>query len=231
MDKQVQTILGLLESCTIEQRKVIFQELRREFKIHPIEGQLNIVAEIILEAIHKDQTGLTFRMMRGVIAEAAFEVEVISKMKHWKMDSLEGDPPFDYLLSDGEGKISVQVKLQRSVKHEPMLANKANKNFSPDMFVVETQKTRGGIDSTTKENTRPYRFGEFDIIAVSMQPSTGQWGEFMYTVSDWLIPDPKDNSLILKFQPIPKSSNEDWTNDFETCIKWLREKREKTIDH
>ena len=28
--------------------------------------------------------------------------------------------------------------------------------------------------------TRPYRFGEFDILAVSMHPSTNDWNRFMY---------------------------------------------------
>lgn len=231
MDKQVAEILSLMSKCSPLQKEVIFKELRKEIQIHPIESQLNIVAEIILEAIHKDQSGLTFRMMRGVIAEAAFEVEIISKLQNWKAITPEGDLPFDYLLADGTKNVSIQVKLQRSVSGQPMVAKKANRHFSSNMFVVETQKTRGGIDATTKLNTRPYRFGEFNILAVAMQPSTGLWDKFMYTVSDWLIADPSDRNLLFKFQPIPKSSNEDWTNDLETCIKWFLEGRKKTISH
>jgi hypothetical protein len=227
----VDEILALLCQCSLQQKELILKELRKEVKIHPIESELNIVAEIILEAFHKDQGGLTFRMMRGVIAESAFEVEIISKFQGWKSITPEGDLPFDYLLTDGKGDVSVQVKLQRSKRHQPMMAKEANKNFSRSMFVVETQKTRGGIDSTTKEDTRPYRFGEFDILAVSMQPSTKMWDTFMYTVADWLIADPKNKQIILKFQPISSSPNEDWTDDIETCITWFRERRKKTIEH
>lgn len=231
MDNLVDDILKKLDACTTDQRKIIFKELRQEFNIHPIEQDLNILAEIILEAIHKDQTGLTFRMMRGVIAEAAFEIEVLSKLTKWKQVPLEGDLPFDYLLRDDIGDVSVQVKLQRSLKQQPMSAKKAYRYFDPTMYVVETQKTRGGINSITKENTRPYRFGEFDILAVSMQPSTGIWQNFMYTVSNWLIADPKDKNLILKFQPLPTSPNEEWTDDFEKCVKWFRSGTKRTIRH
>ena len=65
------------------------------------------------------------------------------------------------------------------------------------MYVVETQKTREGTDRKTGEKTRPYRFGEFDILAVAMQPATGQWDRFFYTIADWLLPDPK-NAAFLK---------------------------------
>ena len=231
MDSKVEEILALLKICTPQQREVIFKELRKEFKIHPIEDQLNIVAEIILEAIHKDQTGLTFRMMRGVIAEAAFEFEILSHLSGWNQVTPDGDLPFDYLLSDKSGSVSVKVKLQSSINFQPMTAKKANRNFPANMFVVETQKTRGGIDAVTKENTRPYRFGEFNIIAVSMQPSTGMWNKFLYTVSDWLIADPKDAKTIFKFQPLPAAPNDDWTDDFETAVKWFRAGIDKTIGY
>lgn len=42
------------------------------------------------------------------------------------------------------------------------------------MYVVETPRTRGGKDLTSGEDTRPYRYGEFDILAVSMHPSTNR---------------------------------------------------------
>jgi len=69
MDKQVEEILKLLSPCTPDQREIIYKELRKEFKIHPLENKLNITAEIILEAISKVESGLTLRMMRGVIAK------------------------------------------------------------------------------------------------------------------------------------------------------------------
>ena len=117
MEEIVNQIIELLNRCSSKQREVIFQHLRKEFKIHPIESKLNIEAEIILEAINKDERGLTLRMIRGVIAEAAFDIEVIKKLKYWKNETPKGDLPFDFLLNDGKGSVSVQVKLQRSKEH------------------------------------------------------------------------------------------------------------------
>lgn len=229
MDKQVEEILNLLYKCTSRQRETIFRELRKEFNIHPLEAKLVTQAEIILEAINKDDTGLTFRMMKGVIAEAAFEIEVVSKLTSWINITPEGDLPYDYLLKDSVGSVSVQVKLQRSKQFKPMLANEAYRRFSSSLFVAETQKTRGGIDATTNESTRPYKYGEFDILAVSMQPSTGSWSSFMYTVSNWLIPIEQDKAKMLKFQPVSPFVNDDWTDDFDICVNWLRQKTKKTI--
>lgn len=230
MDKQVEEIKELLAACTPAQREIIFKELRKEFNIHPLEAKLVTQAEIILEAIDKDDKGLTFRMMRGVIAEAAFQIEVISKLENWADVTPEGDLPYDYLLRDEHGDVSVQVKLQRSKDFKPMFAKEAYKRFSSELFVVETQKTRGGIDAATKEDTRPYKFGEFDILAVSMQPSTNSWSSFMYTVSDWLLPMEDDKSRILKFQPVSPKPNDDWTDNFSTCVEWLRSGNKKTIE-
>lgn len=71
----IEQIKHLIARCSPAQRREIFRQLREEFPIHPLEMQLNTEAEIILEAIQRSG-GLTLRMMRGVIAEAAFEVDV-----------------------------------------------------------------------------------------------------------------------------------------------------------
>ena len=97
------------------------------------------------------------------------------------------------------------------------------------MYVVETQKTRAGIDRRTGSSTRPYRFEEFDVLAVAMHPSTNRWDTFMYTVANWLLPRPEEPSEILKFQPVPVAPNRDWTDTFETAAKWFRSQRQKTI--
>ena len=97
------------------------------------------------------------------------------------------------------------------------------------MYVVETQRTRGGKDATTQEDTRPYRFGEFDILAVSMHPSTNNWADFMYTVADWLVARPENSNLLLKFQPVARTPNDVWTDSFETCVAWFCSKERRKI--
>ena len=72
-------IMEALPRCTPNQRKEIFAYLRREFPIHEIEQKLNVQAEVICEAIHR-ASDLTLRGVRGVIAEAAFEVSVIKNL-------------------------------------------------------------------------------------------------------------------------------------------------------
>lgn len=231
MSNKLQQIQLLLERCSPEQRRAIFERLRKEFPIHPVEARLNTKAEFILEAIARDQKGLTFRMMRGVIAEAAFETEVVQKLVGWKDETPSGDLPFDYKLSDESGAVRIQVKLQRSSAFIPMFANQAYRRFPSDMFVVETWKTRRGQKGVTNEQTRHYRFGEFDILAVSLQPSTKRWSDYMYTVERWLIPDDHDPSKILKFQPVSMLPNNDWTDSFEQCVEWFRSGLEKQIGY
>ncbi|MGC8639663.1 MAG: hypothetical protein ACP5XB_07260, partial [Isosphaeraceae bacterium] len=137
--------------------------------------------------------------------------------------------PYDYLLEDSVGRVRVQVKLQRKKGGKPMMASQGYKWLSGEMFAVETQKTRGGKDPQTKEDTRPYRFGEFDVLAVSMEPSVSRWDAFMFTVAKWLLPRPDDPNLLLKFQPVSPVPNEDWTDDFNVCVAWLRSGNVKTI--
>lgn len=218
---EVEEITQLLDRCTDEQCREILQHIRRRVPIHAIEEKLNTQAEVILEAIDR-APDLTLRGVRGIIAEAAFAVEVAGNLEDWRDVTPTGELPFDLLLEDALGQVRVQVKMQRRVGGRPMMAREASKLLSPDMFVVETQRTRGGIDRVTGEDTRPYRFGDFDVLAVSMHPSTNDWNSFMYTVGDWLLPRTNNSRLLMKFQPVSPISNEDWTSDFLTCVSWLR---------
>jgi hypothetical protein len=221
-------IKRLLRLCSSAQRQEIFQYLREEFPIHPLEVQLNTEAAIILEAIQRSG-GLTLRMIRGVIAEAAFEIEVVEHLAGWRNVTPPGDLPYDFLLEDNQGAVRVQVKLQRSLAHRPMWAREAYRFLPGDMYVVETQRTRRGSDKRTGGSTRPYRFGEFDLLAVAMYPSTHEWNTFMYTVADWLLPGRTEPSEILKFQPVATLPDDDWTSDFHTAVGWLRSRVQKKI--
>ena len=228
MNNRINEVKRLLEDCTQTQRREIFEYLRLEFPIHPLETKLNTQAEIILEAIDR-ASDLTLRGIRGVIAEAAFKLNVVASLRGWRNETLEGDFPYDFLLRDPTGEVRIQLKMQRLKDHRPMMASQGYAYLPTDMYVVETQRTRGGTDPHTKQQTRPYRFGEFDILAVSLHPSTNDWSTFTYTVSDWLIPRPEDANLMLKFQPVAKTPDLNWTNDFNQCVSWLRSGRKKRI--
>ncbi len=223
----------LLSQCSRDERLEMLRILRQEFPIHELEKKLNISAEVILEAIDRS-SDLTLRGVRGVIAEAAFKEYIVIPLleKGWKDLPINGNPSFDFLLGTPSGlEAKIQVKMQRKKNQLPMRAIAANKTLfggAAEMWVVETQKTRGGKDSEGKA-TRPYRFGEFDIIAVSLHPSSNDWSQFRYTVAKWLVPDPKDGELIFKFQPVAMAVNDDWTDSLETCVEWLESGRNKTI--
>ncbi|MBW3542750.1 MAG: hypothetical protein KY476_21005 [Planctomycetes bacterium] len=217
-----------LKGCTRAQRREVFRQLRIEFPIHPLEQRLNADAEVILEAIER-AGGLTLRMIRGVIAEAAFDVHVAERLRGWKNTTPPGDLAYDFRLEDAAGPVRVQVKLQRCKEHRPMWAKEASRWFPADMYVVETQRTRRGTRAGTGAATRPYRFGEFDILAVCLQPSTSEWHSFRYTVTDWLVPVRSDPAQMSKFQPVPSAPNDDWTDDFRTVVRWFRIGETKTI--
>lgn len=224
----LEQIKQMLQQCSEEQRREIFEYLRAEFPIHPIEAKLNTQAEIILEAIDR-ASDLTLRGVRGVITEAAFEINIVRQLLGWRDVTPDGDLPYDFVLEDGIGQVRVQLKMQRQKDKHPMMANQGYTYLPSNEFVVETQRTRGGTDAKTGESTRPYRFGEFDILAVSLHPSTHDWSTFMYTVADWLIPRPENSNLLLKFQPVAQQPNECWTNDFEICVRWFRSGEKKRI--
>jgi hypothetical protein len=225
---KIDRIKHQLSLCSAAERQEIFRHLREEFPIHPLEAQLHTKAEIILEAIER-AGGLTLRMMRGVLAEAAFGVLVDESLRGWRRVAQVGDLPYDYLLEDGTGQVRVQVKLQRSKENRPMQASEADRTFPANLFVVETQKTRRGAARKTGGATRPYRFGEFDLLAVAMYPSTKRWDTFLYTVADWLLPGRTDATEIRKFQPVAVAPNDDWTDDYVEAVKWLRSGTKKTI--
>jgi hypothetical protein len=212
-------ILQLIDECNPEERREIFNALRKEIAIHPLERHLNTKAEIILEAINRS-TDITQRGVRGIITELEFLTTVLRHLKGWNVVEIIGDAPNDFKIDDGKGEIGIQVKMQRRERGVPLLKR--------GKAVVEVQRTRTGVNAAG-ESTRPYRFGEFDILAVSLHPSTNDWTRFMYTVGAWLVPRPKNPNLIQVMQRVSLVENENWTDDFLTCVEWFRSRQRKTI--
>jgi hypothetical protein len=215
----VDEITGLLAQCTEDERREIFERLRAEFSIHPIEHKLNIQAEVILEAIAR-ASDLSLRGVRGLITEAVFERNVLPKLSGWTSLPLIGDRSYDFLLSRGPLHVRVQVKMQRMERGIPKIV-KSTRSETAGYYVVETQKTRTGVDSETGALTRPYRFGQFDVLAVSLQPATEDWNRFMYALAGSLKPSKLDPGIIATFQEVPPSPTSIWTDDLATCLDWF----------
>jgi len=213
-------VIRLLETCSDAERKEVFQYLRKTNSIHKIEDDLGTRAEVILEAINR-ANDITLRGIRGIITELAFLNEVINKLKGWNNILFSGDLAYDFLIEDASGRVNIQVKMQRTLKGLPL-------EGPTGKWVAETQRTRTGKNKAGQA-TRPYQFGEFDILAVSLQPSTRDWSKFMYTVGNWLLPRPNDSNLLKVMQPVAKVPNDDWTDDLNVCINWFRSNTTKTI--
>jgi hypothetical protein len=226
--ERISEIRRLLEECTVDERRAILEHLREQFR-HPLEVQWGVAADTILSAI-KRSSDLTQRGVRGVIAEAIFEQSVLPSLSaDWTVEPIEGDQSYDFLLARGSQRIRVQVKLQRLKAGRPMLASEGSILLPSDMYTVEVQRTRGGTDPSTNSDTRPYRFGEFDLLAVNMHPSTGNWKRFMFTVANWLIPREEDPNLIMKFQPVSPYATDCWTDRLDECIDWYQSGMVKRI--
>jgi hypothetical protein len=231
MNETLEAAKRVLAQCTDEERIILFDYLKERLPRHPLEHEWSVGAEIILSAISRS-SDLTKRGVRGIIAEAIFERNVLGTLKTWEAVSFVDDRPYDFLIRSKTSQprdVRIQVKLQRMRQQQPMLASQANRHYPAEMYVVEVQKTRGGIDLQTNEETRPYRFGEFDVLAVNMHPSTRDWTRFLFTPSNWLVPRSLHTSLIEIFQPVSQLANEYWTDNLETCLEWVAAGLQKRI--
>ena len=236
MSTTIDKILQKLAACDSRTRRDVFDRLRSEFPIHPLETTLKMSAEQLLHSL--DRAIKATPMLVGILAETAFEDYVIkTHLTSWKYEVSSPRLPHDFLLKKGRASVSVQVKLQRSKNNKPVKGSPRATRWKIDsnMFKVEMHRTRGGTrskdaeGSDTGKKTRPYRYGGFDILAVSMFPETGDWRRFVYTVGAWLIPDPDNSENIAEFQPVSLEPNDDWTPHFETCVRWLKAAKPKTI--
>lgn len=155
---EVDRVKHLLEQCSTAQRKAIFDLLRVEFPIHALETKWNIPAELILEAIDRS-SDLIKRGVRGIIAEVAFRIHVVAKLKGWDSQELVGNLPYDFVLEDKLGRVRVQVKMQRLKEQAPMMANQGYAYQSTCMLwkrnghvAARTPRREKTRDPTNSEN-------------------------------------------------------------------------------
>ena len=213
-----------------DHQKELLSILRVKFPIHHLESEWNISAEFILEAISQSQD-ITRRGVRGIIAELCFNTYILGPMaaNGWTHLKQVGDLPYDALIEHPNiGKIKIQTKNQRLEKGVPKFANgpmiKRNINVK-DWFVCETQKTRTGKDAEGLD-TRPYKFGEFDILSVCLHPSSDDWKKFIFSPAHTLIPKNDSPKLIATFQPVSPTKQANWTDDLEEAIQWHLTKKQ-----
>lgn len=214
-------VLGLLEGLDDSERRQLLRTLRERYgvPVHPLEDKWNTTAEVLLEAIDQ-ATDLTQRGIRGILAEATFRTVVLpQRLVRWREQLVVGDQPFDVCVTDGISVVRVQVKLQRKEKGVPKLYRRTT-----DHYVVETQRTRSGTRDDN-EASRPYRVGEFDVLAVCLHPSTNDWTSFMYCASQDLLVRESNPTLLEVMQPFPKEGSAKWSGDFDHAAERFLRRR------
>lgn len=244
MNEKLEAIKKLIDESSSEDRQALKAYLGKLVP-HAVEREWEVDADTILGAIERS-SDLTKRGVRGVIAEAVFVNSVIPTVSTtgWEPVEIEGDHPYDALLQKNQRMARIQVKLQRSEEGAPKLYHPSHYAHGT-LFVVEVQKTRSGIRKGRKKlratddtatvveevsvKTRPYRFGDFDILAVNMHPSTRNWKNFRFTVASWLIPRSSDESLIETLQPVAATPNQVWTDDLSTVLAWFENAENKKV--
>lgn len=220
----IDEVQALLARMNDHERLAVLKFLRHEYHlpIHPIETDWKTTAEAILEAIYA-APDLTQRGVRGVLAEATFRTVVAPAMRGWASIDFVGDLPYDLLMESAAGRLRVQVKNQRRKLGAPLLYGKdLGRDFGSPVYVVETQRTRNGKRATKDGEaaaTRPYHFGEFDLLAVCLQPSSGRWEDFIYCPAHRLRPRSRDPELLDVLQPIIPIAGYGWTHDFDEAAR------------
>jgi hypothetical protein len=226
-------VIALLGRATDAERNLVLAYLRERLPLHPLEREWNTTSVTILTAIARS-TDLTLRGVRGILAEATFETSVLSGIERrgWQALKIFGDQSYDFLIEREGTQVKIQVKLQRREKGVAKEYNGKSTGRLParpegPIYVVEVQKTRGG--KRGGKVTRPYRFGDFDILAVNLHPATGDWKRFAFTVGNWLLPRPADATLVEIMQPVAATPDDFWTDDLNRCIEWLLEGRRRRL--
>lgn len=207
MSNPFNTLREQIDQCTDAERRILYDYLKAKLRPHRLEQEWGVSAEIILSAISRC-SDLTKRGVRGIIAEAVFERETL-----WGQSSGSPHP--------GQAPAHENTTANVGLRGQPSLACRHVRSRGPE--------NAWGIDLQTNEDTRPYRFGEFDVLAVNMHPSTKDWHKFHFTLSRWLLPRTPEASLIEIFQPVTRSPNSTWTDNIETCLSWLASGEQKRI--
>jgi hypothetical protein len=203
-------VIRAIRSFSDDDKRKVFAELRDAYVVHALEARWKVRADVILNAIDRG-SDLTQRGVRGIIAESIFAIEVVPNAKGWTDNTPAENLPYDVRLSKGQKEVRIQVKMQRRKAGAPLLR--------AGSFAVEVQKTRSGNDGDNK--TRPYRFGDFDLLAVCMEPSVGEWRSFMYASASDLEPRSNDKTAIATFQSVPAFTPETsgiWCGTLETAL-------------
>lgn len=152
---------------------------------HALELKYGLTAQELLDAIDR-----RFRLkvaLEGAVAEVHFErkLKVASRegwLKSYEAHDVDGMHDFS-LVTLKNTLIRVEVKTIRNEKNPK----------------VELQKTRAAKADPT---TRYYDRTHFDIVAVCMGRSSGDWSQFCYALVDHLPPHKLHSTKLQVMHPL-----------------------------
>ena len=225
MSDELAPLIEKITNLDRAQKQRIFDAIASDVLVHELENHFGISVQIICEAIIRGGD-LTQRGIRGIIAETVFSMKVVPWVSSWRDVTPKGDLPYDVLLTNGRREVRIQVKMQRKRDGVPLMRAK-EKRGAKRFYVVEVQRTRSG--NKDGKNTRPYKYDEFDLLAVCMQPSTGDWTKFLFAPAEILLPKPKLGDLPLRggdniietlqcVPPYPGTIDSDWTPSLNDAL-------------
>ena len=121
MSEAIEAIKKLIDECSDYERLALKKYLQSSLP-HQLETEWGIDSDLILSAIRRS-SDLTKRGVRGIIAEAVFESEVVPDVRAlgWRSVNLTGDYAYDVLLQKDGVSARIQIKLQRLEKGIPKL--------------------------------------------------------------------------------------------------------------
>lgn len=212
-DEDFEKLLLILRRCDKTQLNILSKKLNIDSYYHPIEDIIKVKPDILLNALMRSSY-ITLNGIRGIIAESTFNDILDKSFKSFKSLPTGAENPYDFLLEDTLGQIRVQIKLQRKLDNLPWIRKNGH-------AVVETYKTRSGKNKDG-ESTRPYRYGEFDLLGVCMEPSHGRWDSFLYIPQKFLEPDKINFKYLNKYQSVPLTPKDNWNNNLKESIDLFR---------
>jgi hypothetical protein len=212
-DEDFNKLLLILKKCDKNQLDVLKKHLNIKPFTHPLENIINVKAEILLDSLLRSSY-ITLNGIRGIIAESTFNEIVVKNSKRWRDVPAGAQNPYDFILEDDIGQVRIQIKLQRKLDNLPWIRKDG-------CAVVETYRTRSG-KTKDGESSRPYRYGEFDLLGVCMEPSEGTWESFLYTPQKYLECEKGNTKFLNKLQSVPLTPKDNWTTSLDEAVELFR---------
>lgn len=173
---------------------------------HPLERDLNASASDILSAIQKGFRAIVD--VKGKLAEFFFNKQLEGLRRARVIE--------EFTWSDKDGQPDFFVRFRgRQLRIECKNIRSKELFKTPPAYKVELQKTRNSKDGT---NTRGYKHGEFELLAVCLFNHTGKW-EYLYVCTKRLERRGDQREFLKIMQKVPFTATGPWKATLLEALK------------